>query len=123
MFADEVSVVADFSRGRPEDLEELGRTVRSTDDDGVIDWVLIHGVDSSAEGAGRDGREVVDEPLRFEFAEFCSHVAADGDHMISCGVERGFEHPVVVGAHLEQLLTVRRIDGADGVVGAAEGDF
>ena len=67
--ADQVRVVADHAARLTEQAVDLGHAVRTADDDLVALWVPGHGTDPALQSAGRDRRDVVDEPLRGDFGQ------------------------------------------------------
>ena len=103
-------------------MVELGHAVGAADQHLVAAGAASDGVEPAAQGARGDGADIVDETLRLDLGEFRAHVAADGDEMRAVLVEDGAEHPIAVGALLEDGLAGRGVDGAEVVVGAAEGD-
>ena len=122
VFADEIGVVADLADGLAFGAVDLWHPVRSADEDVILRGVAVDRVEAAGEGAGGDRSEVVDEALGRGLGEFRGHVAADGDEVIALHRPIGVEDPVVVAAHEEDLLAVRRLDRPDRVVGQAESD-
>ena len=104
------------------DAVDARRAVGAGDNDLVEGRMAVEGGEPTAQGTGGDRGDVVDEALRREFRELRRHIAADGDDMIPLWREDGVESPVFMGPLVEHLLAAGDVDGADGVVGAAEGD-
>ena len=82
----------------------------------------INGGNAAFQGARRDGGNVVNESRVLKDSELGGHVAADGDDVFAFHIVRGAEHPVVVGTLKENLFARLGVNGAYGVVPAAEGN-
>ena len=80
----------------------------------------VHRVKATAQRAGRDRRDVIDEPLRRDLGELGRHVAAHGRDVVALRRERRVEHPIAVRALLQRLFAGLRIDRAHRVVRATE---
>ena len=116
----QVGVVPDLPARLAEDPVDLRHAVGTAHQHLVLERMPRHRLQPATQGTGRDGRDVVDEPLRRRLGQLGRHVAAHGDDVAAVRAEDGVEHPVVVRTLLENLFPRRRLDGPQRVVRAAE---
>ncbi len=120
--ADAERIVADAALHFADDTIGLRYAIRAADEEFIAFGMPRHALQAAAEGAGSDGRDIVDEALGLDLGELGAHVAAHADELIALVGEDGVEHPIAVRGALEDLLAGFGVDGAQGVVGAAEGN-
>ena len=82
----------------------------------------IDGCKSPLEDRRRDRGDVVDKPLCRNLNQLRRHVSTDGNDMRSIEGKDCIQGPVGRCSVEEYLFTACGIDGAQGVVTAAEGD-
>ena len=121
-FPQQIGIIADLSRGNPRHAVDARHAVGAAEEDFIAEWMGDDALDAAFQGARGNRRDVVDESLCGDFNQLGRHVAADRNQVVTIDGEGSAEDPIVVGLLEQDLRASFRVDGADGFVGAAEGD-